>query len=108
MFYKVVGRKGARREILAPLLPGEYMDKDGLVLRERREGRQVSGSNSLSRASPGGHLGSQVLTRGRRPSTSTSQETWTPVGKRKGRGSRGSPEMDQDKRFREGEWDWKQ
>ena len=141
LFYKVVGRKGARREILAPLLPGEYMDKDGLVLRERREGRQVSGSNStpvakvktpmvqsqqnsqrqvdmdmeqdqlensLSRASPGGHLGSQVLTRGRRPSTSTSQETWTPVGKRKGRGSRGSPEMDQDKRFREGEWDWKQ
>ena len=136
LFYKVVGRKGARREILAPLLPGEYMDKDGLVLRERREGRHLSGSNltpvakvksprgqqgpmrqvnmnneqddlenSLSRASPGGHLGSQVMTSGRRPSTS--EEAWTPAGKRKGRGSRGSPEI-QDKRFREGEWSWGQ
>ena len=49
LFYKVVGRKGARREILAPLLPGEYMDKEGLVMRERRMTdrgvREVSGSN---------------------------------------------------------------
>ena len=49
LFYKVVGRKGARREILAPLLSGEYMDKEGLVLREKRMTdrgvREVSGSN---------------------------------------------------------------
>ena len=146
LFYKVVGRKGSRREILASLLPGEYMDKEGLVVRgdrrEGREGKQATGSNSvpvagvktplvqnspmqqtsqrqvdsmdreqdqlensLSRSSPGGNLGSQVLTNGRRPSVS--QEAWTPAGKRKGRGSKGSPEI-QEKRFREGEWSWGQ
>jgi hypothetical protein len=36
LFYKVVGRKGSKRKILAPLLPGEYMDKEGMVVRERR------------------------------------------------------------------------
>ena len=132
----MVGRKGSRRVILAPLLHGEYMDKEGMVLRERQGGqtRYLSGSrsspekktpqrenltasttqgdreeeqimlqNSLGRASPGGHLGGLIVTSGRRPSVS--QEQWTPTGKRKGRGSKGTPET-QDKRFKEGDWTW--
>ena len=31
LFYKVVGRKGAKRKILAPLLTGEYMDREGVL-----------------------------------------------------------------------------
>ena len=42
MFFKVVGRKGARREILAPLLQGEYLDREGLVVREGRRGLAVA------------------------------------------------------------------
>ena len=168
MFYKVVGSKGARREILAPLLPGEYLDREGLVLREGKSyGRgardvPVTGSNTapvgrvkkilsnvqnnqessiepeehqaqqqgptvkketeqeahltVQRASPKGQLGSQVSTNGRRPSTC--QQQWTQVGKRKGRGSRGSPVSPDNlgKKFRDeghtvnpfmtGDWEW--
>ena len=42
LFFKVVGRKGARKEILAPLLPGEYLDREGLVVREGRRRMAVT------------------------------------------------------------------
>ena len=64
---------------------------------------------SVQRASPGGHLGSQAMASGRRPSTS--QGVWTPAGKRKGRGSRGSPgssPVNQGKKYRGEEWVWEQ
>ena len=53
LFYKLVGKRGSKREILAPLLPGEVMDKDGLVVREGRAAKevQVTGSNSVPVAS---------------------------------------------------------
>ena len=42
---RIDGRLGQRlgtkkREILAPLIPGEFMDKEGLVLREGKQPRQ--------------------------------------------------------------------
>ena len=154
MFYKVVGRKGAKREILAPLLPGEYVDREGLVVKEgRRIGRgarevPATGSNTtpvtsarmpfgqnqnyiperiivrqvdnpvqdmteqlesdllVQRSSPGGHLGSQVSTNGRRPSLS--QEQRTPASKRKSRGSKGSTGSPGNtvKKVREVDWVW--
>jgi hypothetical protein len=48
LFYKVVGKKGARREILAPLLPGEYLDREGLVVREGRKGMAVTRGTPLT------------------------------------------------------------
>ena len=49
LFYKLVGKRGSKREILAPLLPGEYMDKDGQVVRDGRAAKeiQVTGSNTV-------------------------------------------------------------
>ena len=161
LFYKVVGRKGSKREILAPLLPRESMDKEGLVVREGRgKWSQATGSNTvpvatakvplnqnrnnsprelsgernsasqdqvnrqvnqdmeeqdrsemdlevqLQRSSPRGKLGSQVLTNGRR--LSTSQEQWTTAVKRKSRGSNGSmgSPSNMDKKNKEENWVW--
>ena len=51
LFYKVVGRKDSRSEILASLLPGENMDKEGLVVRgteERgRRGNRLQGATQF-------------------------------------------------------------
>ena len=53
MFYKLVGKRGAKREILASLLPGEYMDREGLVVRDGRAAKaeHLTGSNSVPVAS---------------------------------------------------------
>ena len=60
----------------------------------------------LQRSSPGGQLGSQFRIAGRRPSVS--QEQWTPAGKRKSRGYKGSPgsPASKDKKSREEDWVW--